>query len=584
MVKCQRAHACLRVHHESLGQFHADFFRPQQLPNACLVLQVRTRRIPKTVALAAVPRGEPLCHGHLGGIGETPVLADPPVQPFRTGFRRLNRQRLQAVRLEVVAILLGFFRPFPDSFSGRHHEKRNVIAFPILRRQHVIAQAQLVARFLPLESPGVHRIVSARREQMQGLALGLRFEKPPDGANFHERCRFVLHLFHLVVELDRLCLARSQMLLKITAISHVPPIEHERVDVTPHLAQIGNQACLAVESRHWWNRQVRSHFRRATDRGLLHKFHRSRHAHAVSRDGVLAQHALPRRRVHQLVHQAQAGHRILRVAHGSAIARRNFLLCEFRAQCRATHQQRYADAGVLQVARGGYHLLRAFHQQARESDRVRLMRRESLDQFFRRDFDSQVHDVESVVLQDDFDKVLPDVVDVAFHGRQNHFPALRGIGFFHKLLKVANGGLHGLGGLQHLGHNQFVGIEEAPDFSHPPHQWAVDNVERRCPLGTFALQVLDQSVARAFDDVVREALVQWLVFFLLLFFFLCRSEMLRDGHDVELVNRRFLRFALLAPVFRHIAQQFRLRVASRNFLRPVLEEQILRQPPFVFGN
>ena len=85
-------------------------------------------------------------------------------------------------------------------------------------------------------------------------------------------------------------------------------------------------------------------------------------------------HARSRRRVHQFIHQPQPGHGVLGIAHRAAIARGNLLLCEFCAQRRSAHQQRHADSGVLQIVRGNHHLLRAFHQQTGESDRVRVVR------------------------------------------------------------------------------------------------------------------------------------------------------------------------------------------------------------------
>ena len=217
---------------------------------------------------------------------------------------------------------------------------------------------------------------------------------------------------------------------------------------------------------------------------------------------MLAEHAFPRRWVHQFVHQTQAGHCIFRIAHSATITRSDFLLREFRAERRAADQQRYADTRVLQVARRSHHLLRAFHQQARKSDGIRLVHFERLDQFLRRHFYAQVDHVKSVVFEDNLDKILPNVVDIAFHRGQDDSTALCSVSLFHELLEMAYGGFHRLGRLQHLGHNQFVCIEESAHFCHAVHQRAIDNVERCGALRSFVFQVLDQSIARAFDDVV----------------------------------------------------------------------------------
>src|SRR5215472_13905273 len=54
MLEHERAHAGLRIHHESFGELHANLFGPQNLPDARLILQVRAGRIPEAVTLAAI--------------------------------------------------------------------------------------------------------------------------------------------------------------------------------------------------------------------------------------------------------------------------------------------------------------------------------------------------------------------------------------------------------------------------------------------------------------------------------------------------------------------------------------------------
>ena len=82
----------------------------QQLPDPLLIVQIRTRRIAEAVALAAILRREPLVHRHRRRIGEAPVLADAAMQPLGRAFRRLDRQRLDRVRLEKLARLLPLLR------------------------------------------------------------------------------------------------------------------------------------------------------------------------------------------------------------------------------------------------------------------------------------------------------------------------------------------------------------------------------------------------------------------------------------------------------------------------------------------
>src|ERR1700734_3111543 len=64
MLEHERTDTGLRIHHESLGQLDANFFGPQQLPNRSLIVEVRARRITKTVALAPIARSKSLRHRH----------------------------------------------------------------------------------------------------------------------------------------------------------------------------------------------------------------------------------------------------------------------------------------------------------------------------------------------------------------------------------------------------------------------------------------------------------------------------------------------------------------------------------------
>ena len=71
----------------------------------------------------------------------------------------------------------------------------------------------------------------------------------------------------------------------------------------------------------------------------------------------------------------QAGHGVLGVAdRGLAVGRARFCVSrELFGKRRAAHQQRHADAGVLQIVGRDHHLLRALDQQAGEPDGVRLV-------------------------------------------------------------------------------------------------------------------------------------------------------------------------------------------------------------------
>ena len=189
---------------------------------------------------------------------------------------------------------------------------------------------------------------------------------------------------------------------------------------------------------------------------------------------------------------------------------------------------------------GGDHLLRAFHQQAGKADGVGLMLLVRADQIFGRNFDAEIHHVVAVVFQDDLDEIFADVVDVALHRGENHLGALFGVGFLHELLEMIDGGLHRFGGLQHFGDDQLVVVEQPADFGHSGHQRAVDDVERGHAFGELAIEIGDEAVLRAFEDVIRQALIERQIFGAR---FLARAggaEMFGDGGDVKLIDGGFL--------------------------------------------
>ena len=80
-------------------------------------------------------------------------------------------------------------------------------------------------------------------------------------------------------------------------------------------------------------------------------------------------------------------------------------------------------------------------------------------------------------------------MDIALDGGEHDLAARGGVGLLHELLEVGDGGLHGLGRLQHLGHDQLVVVEQPADLRHAGHQRAVDDVERRRALLALAVQI-----------------------------------------------------------------------------------------------
>ncbi len=162
------------------------------------------------------------------------------------------------------------------------------------------------------------------------------------------------------------------------------------------------------------------------------------------------------------------------------------------------------------------------------------------DQFFRRHFDSQVHHVIAVVLENNFHQVFADVVDVAFDRRQDHLGAPFDIRLLHEGFQVADGGLHRFRGLQHFGHDEFVVVEEPPHLRHPGHQRSVDHIERRRAFRELPVQIVDQTVLRSFDDVICQALVERQIGRALLFARPRGAKMSGDRSNVKLIDGRFL--------------------------------------------
>ena len=258
---------------------------------------------------------------------------------------------------------------------------------------------------------------------------------------------------------------------------------------------------------------------------------------AASLKRVRASSVVALRRIHQLVHQAQPGHGVLGVADGVAVGRaRSCVRVNFSDSAAPPTSSGTSMPASCKSAAGDHHLLRALHQQAGEPDGVGLVLAVGLDQRLRRHLDAQVDHLVAVVGEDDLDQVLADVVDVALHRGQHDLAARGGVGLLHELLEVVDRGLHRFGRLQHLGDDQLVVVEQAADFGHAGHQRTVDDVERRGAFGALEVQIGDQAVLGAFDDVVGQALIERQIGGLRLVFLAGLAEMLGDGGDVELVD------------------------------------------------
>ena len=172
-------------------------------------------------------------------------------------FGGLDGQRLDGVRLEELAGLLPLLGSFADARARGHHEQRQMIAPAVLGIEDVVAQAQAVVAALPAEAEGVDGRRAAGREQVDRVAVALGFEELPDRLHLHEARGFLLHLFHVVEQFQRLLVVLRQRLLEIALVAQVPAVEHERIDVAPHLGQVRHVAHLAVQIGRGRNRNDR---------------------------------------------------------------------------------------------------------------------------------------------------------------------------------------------------------------------------------------------------------------------------------------------------------------------------------------
>ena len=129
-------------------------------------------------------------------------------------------------------------------------------------------------------------------------------------------------------------------------------------------------------------------------------------------------------------------------------------------------------------------------------------------------------------------------MNVALHRREHDFAARRRFGLLHELFEMIDRGLHRLGRLQNLGDDQLIVIEQPADFGHAGHQRAIDDFERARAFFAFAIEVGDQAVFGAFDDVVRQALDRAAASADLFLFLLAGScGNVGDRRDVELIDR-----------------------------------------------
>ena len=152
-------------------------------------------------------------------------------------------------------------------------------------------------------------------------------------------------------------------------------------------------------------------------------------------------------------------------------------------------------------------------------------------------------DLVAVVGEDDVDEVLADVVDVALHRGQHDAALAAGVVLLHVGLEVGDGGLHGLGRLQHERQLHLAGGEQLADDLHAGEQHVVDDGERGHAVGHRPFEVVLEAVALAVDDALAEQLLDGPVAAVL-------AHDLRGvdvGEDVEQLGERVVAVAAAVP-------------------------------------
>ena len=124
--------------------------------------------------------------------------------------------------------------------------------------------------------------------------------------------------------------------------------------------------------------------------------------------------------------------------------------------------------------------------------------------------DAEVDHLIAIIGEDNINKILANIVHIAFHRSNQKLPFARALTFdlFHVRLQLGHGRLHGFGTLEHKGQLHLPRAKQIAHHLHPIQQEGVDDVQ-----GCVALKSLIQSGLQAdplpVDDVLLEALFNW---------------------------------------------------------------------------
>src|SRR3954465_8040989 len=199
MMEDDGGDARLWIHHAAIGQLDADVRWAEDPEEDLLIVEARAGRVAKRIPLAVIVRLEPIEHRRIERIRKAPLAAQRAVEELRVCFRGLERQGLQEVRLEEVAVLLRLLGAGADPFSGGGDEETDAVVLA-----DVIGETEPVLAFLPREGePRELRAVGAQEQEVVAVSAGA--EELVDGARLHRAfTAFLLEIVEALFQEERL--------------------------------------------------------------------------------------------------------------------------------------------------------------------------------------------------------------------------------------------------------------------------------------------------------------------------------------------------------------------------------------------
>ena len=178
---------------------------------------------------------------------------------------------------------------------------------------------------------------------------------------------------------------------------------------------------------------------------------------------------------------------------------------------RAADDDRNAQPSPFQLLADAGHFVERRGDQPAQADALRAPRHRLLDDAFRLDHHAQVPDFVTVAGHHDRHDVLADVVHVAFHGGDQHFPRImriRGRPLFDIGRQRRHRAFHHAGGLHHLRQEHLALAEQRADLLHGRHQQRVDHghraSQRLVTLQRILLHVVGHALEHRMGDTLSE--------------------------------------------------------------------------------